>query len=67
MAKPFACPNRHVPNVIYPTLTLPPGKYFIQVSRFDPAKGITTLIDSYGQFRRLCEEQQIDERPQLVM
>lgn len=43
------------------------GKYIAQVARFDPSKGIPTVIDAYAQFRRLCEEDGITDVPQLCM
>jgi alpha,alpha-trehalose phosphorylase (configuration-retaining) len=39
----------------------------VQVARFDPAKGIPTVIDSYAEFRRLCKEKGISDVPQLVV
>jgi hypothetical protein len=39
----------------------------VQVARFDPAKGIPTVIDSYAEFRRQCEKKGITETPQLVV
>jgi trehalose-6-phosphate synthase len=43
-------------------------KYIVQVARFDPAKGIPTVVESYAEFRRLLAKKypQI-EAPQLVM
>jgi glycosyltransferase involved in cell wall biosynthesis len=48
-------------------LNWPARKYIIQVARFDPAKGIPTVIDSYAEFRRQCAEKGITEVPQLVV
>ena len=43
------------------------GKYIAQVARFDPSKGIDTVIDAYAQFRRMCEQDGITDVPQLCM
>ncbi|KAJ9149436.1 Glycosyltransferase family 4 protein [Pleurostoma richardsiae] len=48
-------------------LNWPARKYIAQVARFDPAKGIPTVIDSYAEFRRLCEKSGITDVPQLVV
>lgn len=45
----------------------PAREYIIQVARFDPAKGIPTVIDSYAEFRRRCEKAGIVDVPQLVV
>lgn len=45
----------------------PSGKYIVQVARFDPSKGVPTVIDSYAEFRRMCEEEDIEDVPQLCM
>jgi glycosyltransferase involved in cell wall biosynthesis len=43
-------------------------KYIIQVARFDPAKGIPDVIESYAEFRRrLAHHSPHEEAPQLVM
>ncbi|KAL1842945.1 hypothetical protein VTJ49DRAFT_3586 [Mycothermus thermophilus] len=48
-------------------LNWPARKYIIQVARFDPSKGIPTVIDSYAEFRRRCEKAGISDVPQLVV
>ncbi|POR39211.1 Trehalose synthase-like protein [Tolypocladium paradoxum] len=48
-------------------LEWPARKYIIQVARFDPAKGIPTVIDSYAEFRRRFEETGSTNPPQLVI
>ncbi|KAI0376251.1 glycosyltransferase family 4 protein [Hypomontagnella monticulosa] len=48
-------------------LKYPDSKYIIQVARFDPAKGIPTVIDSYGEFRRRAKELGLQDIPQLVV
>lgn len=39
----------------------------IQISRFDPSKGILTVIDSYAEFRRRLDQTGSRSPPQLVM
>ncbi|KAK4466136.1 family 4 putative glycosyltransferase [Cladorrhinum samala] len=48
-------------------LNWPARKYVIQVARFDPAKGIPTVIDAYAEFRRRCDKQGLTDVPQLVV
>ncbi|KAF8652686.1 hypothetical protein AX16_004191 [Volvariella volvacea WC 439] len=52
-------------------LKWPERDYIIQVARFDPAKGIPNVIDSYAKFRRLLQEKnpdlEPDEHPQLLL
>jgi alpha,alpha-trehalose phosphorylase (configuration-retaining) len=48
-------------------ITYPARKHIVQVARFDPAKGIPTVIDSYAEFRRQCKEKGIEDTPQLVV
>ncbi|KAH7021092.1 family 4 glycosyltransferase [Microdochium trichocladiopsis] len=43
------------------------SKYIVQVARFDPAKGIDTVIDAYAEFCRLAKEKDIKDIPQLVV
>lgn len=43
------------------------GKYFIQIARFDPSKGIPDVIKSYAEFRRLLKKQGDQNPPQLLM
>ncbi|GJN86861.1 hypothetical protein PLIIFM63780_010443 [Purpureocillium lilacinum] len=45
----------------------PSRKYIIQVARFDPAKGIPTVIDAYAEFRRRYEAAGEEDPPQLVI
>lgn len=42
-------------------------KYIVQIARFDPAKGIPTVIDSYAEFRRRAKDENIQDIPQLVV
>ncbi|TLD28811.1 hypothetical protein PspLS_04143 [Pyricularia sp. CBS 133598] len=48
-------------------LNWPARKYIVQVARFDPAKGIPTVIDSYAEFRRRCDKEGVTDIPQLVV
>ncbi|TPX13378.1 uncharacterized protein E0L32_006108 [Thyridium curvatum] len=57
-----ACHSQRMTELHYPA-----RKYIVQVARFDPAKGIPTVIDSYAEFRRLCDRQGISDVPQLVV
>ncbi|KAL1680875.1 trehalose phosphorylase [Schizophyllum commune] len=52
------------------TLDWPNREYCIQIARFDPAKGIPNVIDSYARFRRLLNEAgdvDADDQPQLLI
>jgi len=51
-------------------LQWPLRDYIVQVARFDPAKGIPDVIDSYAKFRKLLAETgdfDSDETPQLLI
>ncbi|KAJ6443650.1 trehalose synthase (Ccg-9) [Purpureocillium lavendulum] len=48
-------------------LKWPSRKYIIQVARFDPAKGIPTVIDAYAEFRHRLQESGDGDPPQLVI
>lgn len=50
-------------------LQWPQRDYIIQVARFDPAKGIPNVIDSYAKFRRQLAKEALeaDEIPQLLI
>ncbi|KIH86407.1 trehalose synthase [Sporothrix brasiliensis 5110] len=48
-------------------LNWPARKYIAQVARFDPAKGIPTVIDSYAEFRRQLDKTDATDIPQLVV
>ncbi|KAH9886354.1 family 4 glycosyltransferase [Xylariomycetidae sp. FL2044] len=48
-------------------LRYPEDQYILQVARFDPAKGIPTVTDAYGEFRRLAKERGVQDVPQLVI
>jgi alpha,alpha-trehalose phosphorylase (configuration-retaining) len=49
-------------------LKWPAKKYIIQVARFDPAKGIPDVVESYAEFRRLLAKHHPRiEAPQLVI
>ncbi|ROT38287.1 clock-controlled-9 protein [Sodiomyces alkalinus F11] len=57
-----ACLHQRMAELQWPT-----RKYIVQVARFDPSKGIPTVIDAYGEFRRLLEEAGVEDSPQLVV
>ncbi|KIY68640.1 glycosyltransferase family 4 protein [Cylindrobasidium torrendii FP15055 ss-10] len=52
-------------------LAWPQRDYIVQVARFDPAKGIPNVIDSYVRFRRLLREKapqlKEEEHPQMLI
>ncbi|TFK27390.1 trehalose phosphorylase [Coprinopsis marcescibilis] len=52
-------------------LKWPERDYVIQIARFDPAKGIPSVIDSYYKLRKLLEKESpdlaADEHPQLLL
>lgn len=52
-------------------LQWPVREYIVQVARFDPAKGIPNVVDSYARFRRLLQSTKSDlgedEYPQLLI
>lgn len=51
-------------------LQWPHRDYVVQVARFDPAKGIPSVIDSYAQFRKLLEAEgdyEAEDMPQLLI
>lgn len=57
-----ACHNQRMTELQWPG-----RRYIVQVARFDPSKGIPTVIDSYAEFRRLCDQEGIADVPQLVV
>ena len=51
-------------------LQWPYRDYFVQIARFDPAKGIPDVIASYHKFRKLLEADEDfeeDDAPQLLL
>ncbi|KAH6640082.1 glycosyltransferase family 4 protein [Truncatella angustata] len=48
-------------------LGFPDRKYIVQIARFDPAKGIPTVIDSYAEFRKRAKSSGLKDVPQLVI
>lgn len=42
-------------------------KYIAQVARFDPSKGIPTVVEAYADFRRRCAQEGITDVPQLCI
>lgn len=51
------------------TLKWPERQYIVQVARFDPAKGIPNVIDSYAKLRKLLKQAGVedDKAPQLLI
>lgn len=50
----------------------PARPYIVQVARFDPAKGIPSLIESYTKFRKILDDQPKgkfgpEDTPQLLI
>ncbi|KAL7896881.1 glycosyltransferase family 4 protein [Trichoderma sp. SZMC 28014] len=56
------CRSQRMTELHWPT-----RKYFIQVSRFDPAKGMPTVVDAYACFREQLEKYKATDIPQLVI
>jgi alpha,alpha-trehalose phosphorylase (configuration-retaining) len=51
-------------------LKWPLRQYVVQIARFDPAKGIPNVIDSYSKFRKMLEANDDygeDDMPQLLI
>lgn len=49
-------------------LAYPARQYIVQIARFDPAKGIPTVLASYAELRRnYMKDKPIEEVPQLVI
>jgi hypothetical protein len=51
-------------------LAWPARDYVVQIARFDPAKGIPNVIDSYAKFRHLLKKSgdyDADDMPQLLI
>jgi len=50
-------------------LQWPVRDYVVQIARFDPAKGIPNVIDSYAKFRKLLDKAELDDddHPQLLI
>ncbi|KAL2891966.1 Trehalose phosphorylase [Ceratocystis lukuohia] len=55
----------HAQNMTH--ISHPDYKYFIQIARFDPAKGIDHVIHSYAAFRKRCTERDVSKIPQLIV
>ncbi|KAJ1915414.1 hypothetical protein H4219_004344 [Mycoemilia scoparia] len=60
--------NRYCEDQCSPQLK-PKRSYFIQVSRFDPSKGIPDVLEAYRIFKSKCLEMRVQEIniPQLVI
>jgi len=50
-------------------LNWPQRDYVVQIARFDPAKGIPNVIDSYSRFRKMLKAsgKAEEEMPQLLI
>ena len=48
-------------------LQWPERDYIIQIARFDPAKGIPNVIDSYSRFRKLLATKAAGEQPPQLL
>jgi hypothetical protein len=59
--------NQMCRNLRMTELKWPAKQYIIQVARFDPAKGIPDVIESYAEFRRRLTKYPHIEAPQLVI
>ncbi|KAL5628563.1 hypothetical protein BROUX41_003311 [Berkeleyomyces rouxiae] len=57
-----ACHAQNMTQIAHPNV-----KYFIQVARFDPAKGIDHVIHSYAAFRKRCKTPEDGRIPQLIV
>ncbi|KAI1174233.1 glycosyltransferase family 4 protein [Nemania sp. FL0916] len=58
------CASHQMTHLLYPERS-----YIVQIARFDPAKGIPTVLDAYAEFRKLAKEAGIglQDTPQLVV
>ncbi|KAF8545116.1 hypothetical protein BDD12DRAFT_985298 [Trichophaea hybrida] len=57
------CHERRMPNLSYPA-----RDYIAQIARFDPSKGIPTVLESYRKLRRLyVEKRPYASPPQLLI
>ncbi|KAI1823935.1 glycosyltransferase family 4 protein [Xylaria intraflava] len=61
--------NRECDSHRMTKLQYPDRSYIVQIARFDPAKGIPTVIDAYAEFRKLAKKAGLDikDTPQLVL
>lgn len=48
-------------------LKYPRKRYICQIARFDPAKGIPDVIQSFSRFRSKLREAKVKDEPQLVI
>ncbi|KAI1434011.1 glycosyltransferase family 4 protein [Xylaria sp. CBS 124048] len=65
----FSLYNRECDSHRMTKLYYPDRSYIVQVARFDPAKGIPTVLDAYAEFRKLAKEAGLKAKdtPQLVL
>ncbi|KAI0401725.1 glycosyltransferase family 4 protein [Xylaria palmicola] len=61
--------NRECASQQMTKLSYPQRCYIVQIARFDPAKGIPTVLDAYAEFRKMAEKANMDlqDTPQLVI
>ncbi|THX63162.1 trehalose synthase [Aureobasidium pullulans] len=60
--------NAHCLESSQPQLAFPARDYIVQIARFDPSKGIDTVIRSYGELRRkYYKDTPVDQTPQLCI
>ncbi|KAI5239283.1 trehalose synthase [Aureobasidium subglaciale] len=60
--------NAHTLASNQPQLDFPARDYIVQIARFDPSKGIDTVIRSYGELRRrLFKDTPVSQTPQLCI
>ncbi|KAI5206033.1 trehalose synthase [Aureobasidium subglaciale] len=60
--------NAHALAVNQPQLDFPTRDYIVQIARFDPSKGIDTVIRSYGELRRkFYKDTPVSQTPQLCI
>ncbi|THX73262.1 trehalose synthase [Aureobasidium pullulans] len=60
--------NAHCLESSQPQLAFPARDYIVQIARFDPSKGIDTVIRSYGELRRkYYKDTPVHQTPQLCI
>ncbi|GAW22152.1 hypothetical protein ANO14919_116870 [Xylariales sp. No.14919] len=58
------CTSNQMTKLLYPE-----RKYIVQIARFDPAKGIPTVLNAYAEFRKRADKSglSLQDIPQLVV
>ncbi|KAI0099141.1 glycosyltransferase family 4 protein [Nemania sp. FL0031] len=58
------CASHQMTQLLYPKRS-----YIVQIARFDPAKGISTVLNAYAEFRKRADKVNIrpEDIPQLVV